>query len=97
MQLNDWLGLGLILGLAVFAVMALSRLARPYEVSSEEYERRVNEGPGVLGAGLIGLQKALDPGAEKAIEVQQDLRAGHLGGEQESGEGDGDGEETGQQ
>lgn len=88
MQFNDWVGLGLIAGLALFAVVALSRLARPYAISNEEYERRVSEGPGLLGAGLVGLQKALDPAAEKSIEVQQDLRAGHLDGEQESGDGD---------
>jgi hypothetical protein len=57
-------------------------------VTQEEYEKRVSEGPGLLGAGLIGVQKILDPAAEKAAVVQQDFRAGHLDGEQESGDDD---------
>jgi hypothetical protein len=35
----------------------------------------------------MGLQKILDPGAEKAAIVQEDFRQGYLDGEQESGEG----------
>jgi hypothetical protein len=40
----------------------------------------------LLGAGLISLQKALDPAAEKAAEVQEDFRQGRYDGEQESGD-----------
>jgi hypothetical protein len=87
MQFNDWFGIGLVVFLVFCGIYALSHLGKPYEVTTEEFERRVNEGPGLLGASLIGIQKALDPAAEKASEVQQDLRAGHLDGEQESGEG----------
>jgi hypothetical protein len=87
MEFNDWFGIGLIVFLVFCGIYALSHLGKPYEVDTEEFEKRVNEGPGLLGASLIGIQKALDPAAEKASEVQQDLRAGHLDGEQESGEG----------
>lgn len=90
MEFNDWFGIGLIVFLVfcgIYGLYALSHLGKPYEVTTEEFEKRVNEGPGLLGASLIGIQKALDPAAQKASEVQQDLRAGHLDGEQESGEG----------
>jgi len=40
----------------------------------------------LLGAGLVGLQKALDPAMEKAVEVQEDFREGRYDGEQESGD-----------
>ena len=49
-------------------------------------EKRAQEGPGLLGAGLVGLQKALDPAMEKAVEVQEDLKQGRYDSEDESGD-----------
>jgi len=76
-------------------IFGLTRLSKPYDVTAEEFERRAQEGPGLLGAGLIGIQKALDPAVEKAAVVQEDLKQGRYDGEQGSGEppeaGDGDG------
>ena len=46
----------------------------------------LHEAPGLLSAGLVGLQKALDPATEKAVEAQEDLRQGRYDGEQESGD-----------
>ena len=93
--MNDWIGLGIIAFVVLCGIFALSRLSKPYDVSTEEFERRAQEGPGLLGAGLVGIQKALDPAMQKAVEVQEDLRAGRFDGEQESGEppGAGDGNE----
>lgn len=91
--MNDWIGL-LIIGALVFCgLFGLTRLSRPYDISTEEFERRAQEGPGLLGAGLVGLQKVLDPAMQKAAEVQQDLKQGRYDGEQ----GSGDPPETGQQ
>jgi hypothetical protein len=84
--MNDWIGLGIILFLVLCALFGLSRLSKPYDVSTEEFERRAQEGPGLLGASLVGLQKALEPGTQKAVEVQEDLRQGRYDGEQESGD-----------
>ena len=84
--MNDWIGLAVIGFLVLCGLFALSRLSKPYDVSTEEFERRANEGPGLLGAGLVGLQKALDPAMQKAVEAQEDLRQGRYDGEQESGE-----------
>ena len=67
-------------------LFALSRLGKPYDITTEEFERRAQEGPGLLGAGLVGLQKALDPAMEKAVEVQEDLKQGRYDGEQGSGD-----------
>jgi hypothetical protein len=85
-EMNDWVGLAIIGFLVLCGVIGLYILSKPYELSQEEFEKRVNEGPGLLGASLIGLQKALDPAMEKAVEVQEDLRQGRFDGEQESGE-----------
>ena len=84
--MNDWIGLGIIAFVILCALFGLSRLSKPYDVSTEEFERRAQEGPGLLGAGLVGIQKALDPGMQRAVEVQEDLQAGRYDGEQESGD-----------
>ena len=84
--MNDWIGLGILAFLVLCGLFGLSQLSKPYDVSTEEFERRAQEGPGLLGASLVGLQKALDPSKEKAVEVLEDLKQGRYDGEQGSGE-----------
>ena len=84
--MNDWIGLAIIGFLIVCGLFGLSRLSKPYDVSVEEFERRAQEGPGLLGAGLVSIQKALDPSKEKAVEVIEDLKQGRYDGEQGSGD-----------
>ena len=84
--MNDWIGLAIIGFIVLCGLFGLSRLSKPYDVSTEEFERRAQEGPGLLGASLIGLQSALDPAMEKAVQVQEDLKQGRYDGEQESGD-----------
>ena len=95
--MSDWIGLAVFGFIVLCGLFGLSRLSKPYDISTEEFERRAQEGPGLLGAGLVGIQKALDPAMQKAVEVQEDLRQGRFDGEQESGDppeaGDG-GDET---
>jgi len=91
--MSNWIGLGII-GLVVLgALYGLYQLSKPYEVSSEEFEKRAREGPGLISAGMIGLQKMLEPGAKKAVEAQQDLRRGRYNKEDGSGEPPEPGEE----
>lgn len=84
--MSDWIGLLVIGFLVLCGLFGLAQLSKPYEVSVDEFEKRAQEGPGLLGAGLIGIQKALDPAVEKAVEAQEDLRQGRYDGEQGSGE-----------
>ncbi|HSE23079.1 MAG TPA: hypothetical protein VLB68_15545 [Pyrinomonadaceae bacterium] len=84
--MSDWIGLALIAFIVGCGIFGLSRLSKPYDITTEEFERRAQEGPGLLGAGLVGLQKALDPAMAKAVEVQEDLGEGKYDGEQESGD-----------
>ena len=84
--MNDWIGIGIIGFLVLFGLFALSQLGKPYNVSVEEFERRAKEGPGLLGAGLVSLQKALDPSKERAVEAIEELKQGRYDGEQGSGE-----------
>ena len=92
--MNDWIGLGIIVFLVACGLFGLSQLGKPYDVTTEEFERRAQEGPGLLGAGLVSIQKALDPSKEKAVEVLEDLKQGRYNKEDESGDppepGDGD-------
>lgn len=84
--MSDWIGLAIIGFLVLCGLFGLSQLSKPYEVSTEEFERRAKEGPGLLGKSLIGLQAALDPSKQKAVEVLEDLKEGRYDGEQESGD-----------
>ena len=85
--MSDWIGLGLIAFLIIFGLWGLSHLSKPYDVTTEEFEKRAHEAPSLLSALMSGLQKILDPAAGKAMEVQEDFKQGYYNGEQESGEG----------
>jgi len=84
--MSDWIGIGVILFIVLCGLLGLWGLSRPYNVSVEEFEKRAQEGPSLMSAGLSGLQKFLDPAAEKAIEVQEDLRQGRYNKKEESGD-----------
>jgi hypothetical protein len=86
--MGDWIGLGIIVLLVIGAIVGLSVLGKPYEVTQEEFDKRAHEAPGMMSAGLAGLQKILSPAAQKAAEVQEDFKQGYLDGEQESGDDD---------
>ena len=96
--MSDWIGLAIIGFLVLCGVFGLYYLSKPYDVSTEEFERRAQEGPGLLNASLVGLQKALDPAMQKAVEAQEDLRQGRYNKKQESGDppeaGDGNDEKV---
>jgi hypothetical protein len=83
MNWHDLIGLGVIGVVIVLALFGLSQLAKPYNVSPEEFERRAREEPGLINAGMLGLQQILDPATKKSIEVQQDLRRGIYDDEEE--------------
>ena len=91
--MHDLIGIGVIVLVVLGGLYGLSRLAKPYDVTPEEFEKRAQEGPGLISAGMIGLQKMLEPGAKKAIEVQEDFRAGRFNKGDESGDPPEPGEE----
>jgi hypothetical protein len=84
--MGDWIGLGIIVFLVLCGLFGLLQLTKPYDITTEEFERRAQEGPGLLSAGLVGLQKALDPSKEKAVEVVEDLKRGRYNKKEESGD-----------
>ena len=84
--MSNWIGLGIFVLVILAALYGLSQLSKPYDVTPEEFEKRAKEGPGLASAGIIGLQKMLEPGTKRAIEAQEDLRAGRYNKEDGSGE-----------
>jgi hypothetical protein len=84
--MSDLVGLAVIGFVILCVVFLLSQVSKPYDVSTEEFEKRAQEGPGLLNASLVGLQKALDPSKEKSVEVLEDLKQGRYNKKQGSGE-----------
>ncbi len=77
MNWHDLIGIAVIVAVVVLGLFGLSQLTKPYDVKDEqEFQRRRKEGAGLLNAAMLGLQQTIDPGAKKAVEVQQDLRRG---------------------
>jgi hypothetical protein len=81
---HDFIGIGVFAAVSLLGLFGLNQLTKPYGVSNEEeFQRRRKEGAGLLNAAMLGLQQTLDPGAKKAVEVQQDLRRGIYDDEEE--------------
>jgi hypothetical protein len=97
--MNDWIGLAVIGFIVVGGLAFLVWLSRPYEVTTEEFEKRAAEAPSLLSAGFVGLQKILDPATAKAVIAQEDFKEGRFDVKQAKGDGSeaGDGEEEGRQ
>ena len=93
--MSDWIGLAVIGFLILCGLFGLWYIARPYEVSVDEFEKRAAEAPSLLSAGFTGLQKVLDPATAKAVEAQQDFKEGRFDAEQAKGDGPEPGEEDG--
>lgn len=91
--MSDWIGLAVIGFLILCGLFGLWYIARPYEVSVDEFEKRAAEAPSLLSAGFAGLQKILDPAAKKAIEAQEDFKQGRFDAEQGKGDGPDAGDE----
>ena len=91
--MSDWIGLGVIMLILVGAFLGLARLgAPPEEITTEEFERRVEEAKGTtragMFAGMYALQKLMNPRAAEAVEVLRDMKAGHYNKKQQQGDGD---------
>jgi hypothetical protein len=85
--MNDWVGLAVIGFIVLSGVAFLIWLSRPYEITTEEFEKRASEAPSLLSAGFVGLQKILDPATTKAVIAQEDFREGRFDAEQGKGDG----------
>jgi len=85
--MSDWLGLAVIGSIVLGAISFLIWLSRPYEITTEEFEKRAAEAPSLLSAGFIGLQKILDPATTQAVIAQEDFKEGRFDAKQAKGDG----------
>lgn len=95
--MSDWIGLGVVGFIVLCGLFGLWWLAKPYDISVEEFEKRAAEAPSLLSAGFVGLQKILDPATTKAVEAQEDFKEGRFDVEQAKGDGPKAGEESWQE
>ncbi len=87
MDSNDVIGITFVLVVILAVTFGLKSMARPSNMTSEEYERRVREGSGVAGSAMNALHEAFHPRAAESVAVQKDMRAGYYN-DQEKAEGD---------
>ena len=67
MSVSDWIGFGVIALLIVGVLFGLSQITKPYDVKTEEeFQTAPKERPGMMVAGLMGLQGILDPGRKES-------------------------------
>ena len=98
--MGDWIGLGLIVLVAVGALVGLSYLGKTRKpLTEEEYEQRVADAKGTTQAaalaGMNALNKMINPKAVEAVEVLKDMKACYYNDEQTKGEGDEPGAQEG--
>jgi hypothetical protein len=95
--MGDWIGLAVIGFIILCGVFAVWQLSKPYDATVEEFEKRAAEAPSLMSAGLVGLQKILDPATAKAQVAQQDFKEGRFDAEQGKGDGPEPGEDEKQE
>jgi hypothetical protein len=62
-------------------------LSRPQKITAEEFEKRASEGVSLVGAGMMELQKFLDPSTENAIVATQEIKQGRYNKKKDQGDG----------
>jgi hypothetical protein len=87
--MNDWIGVLFFVLLIAGIFVGLKLLSRPQKRTDQEFERRAAEGAGTLNAGMMALEKFLNPGAAKAAEVKLDLKGGRYNKKKREGKGNG--------
>jgi hypothetical protein len=83
--MNDWLGLSILLLFAFGAWFGLRALSKPRQLTEQDFEKRVNKGRSLVNAGMMELNKFLNPQAAKSIEVIQNLKNGRYNKKRQSG------------
>ena len=87
--MSDWIGLGFLILLVVGAWMGLRILSQPRKLTEQEFERKIGEGRSLINAGMMELNKFLNPQAAKSIEVIQELKSGKYNKKKREGKANG--------
>jgi hypothetical protein len=59
--MSDWIGLAILALLVAGAYFGLSQLSKPQRITTEDFEKKLEEGTSLVGAGFMELRKILDP------------------------------------
>ena len=87
--MSDWLGLGFFILVIFGAWYGFRVLSKPRpKLTEQEFEKRINEGRGLVNVGMMELDKFINPGAGKAIEVVEEVKDGKFNKKQAQGDGD---------
>jgi len=87
MDSNDVIGTTFVLIVILAVIFGIKSMARPSNMTSEEYEQSVREGSGVASSAMNALHEAFHPRVAESVAVQKDMRAGYYN-DQEKAEGD---------
>lgn len=87
--MNDWIGLLFFILLLLGIFVGLKILSKPQKRTEAEFERGAAEGAGTLGAGMMALDKFLNPGTAKAAEVKSEIKGGRYNKKKREGKGNG--------
>lgn len=91
MNVNDLIGIVIVLLVALSGFYGLSRLTKPYPSTKEEYEKRLKKGSGIAAGSMNALmypfEELLHPKAVEAVHVIKDIRQGYYDSQQETGDG----------
>ena len=86
--MSDLIGLGFLVLLVLGAWLGLQGLSKPRKLTEQEFEQRVSEGRSLVNAGMMELDKFLNPQAAKSVEVIEELKGGKFNKKQNKGDGD---------
>lgn len=74
--MSDWLGLLFLILLIAGAWFGLRALGRQRKLSEREFEEKIGVGKSLVNAGIMELDKFINPQAAKSIEVVRELKNG---------------------
>ena len=86
--MSDLIGLGFLVLLVLGAWLGLQGLSKPRKLTEQEFEQRVSEGRSLVNAGMMELDKFLNPQAAKSVEVIEELKGGKFNKIQNKDDGD---------
>ncbi len=74
--MSDWIGVIFLILLVAGAWCGLRALGKPRRLSEREFEQNISVGKSLVNAGIMELDKFINPQAAKSIEVVRELKNG---------------------
>lgn len=87
--MSDWIGLLVIVLFVGGVLLGLKVLSKPQKRTEEEFERGVEEGPGLAGAGFNALHQMLNPEEAKKKIAVMEMKEGRYNKKKREGKAEG--------